>query len=115
MADLDLNALMQQAQQLQQQVQSMQASLGDKTVEGSAGAGMVKATVSGDQRVLKIEIDDEVMGEDREMLQDLIVAALNNALEASRGLAAQQLGSLLPPGGLPGGIPGIPGLGGSGT
>lgn len=108
MTEFDLGALMQQAQQLQQQVQEMQAKLAEQSVEGSAGAGMVKVTMSGDQRVTAVVIDDAVVGEDKEMLQDLIVAAFNNALERSKELAGSQLGGMMPPGMMPpGGLGGL--------
>jgi hypothetical protein len=59
---------------------------------------MVKVTATGTMRITAVEIDESVIGEDREMLQDLIVAAVNNALDKARELAQQQMGSLLPPG-----------------
>jgi DNA-binding YbaB/EbfC family protein len=98
MSDIDLNALMQQAQQMQAQMEYMQKGLEQRVVEGSAGAGMVKVECTGNQRIKKIEIDPAALEEDREMLQDLVTAAVNNALEKSRALAQEQLGSLLPPG-----------------
>lgn len=108
MTEFDLGALMQQAQQMQQKVQEMQAKLADQEVEGSAGAGMVKVTMTGDQRVKAVHIDPAVMGEDREMLQDLVVAAFNNALERSKALAGSQFGSMIPPGMMPpGGLGGL--------
>jgi DNA-binding YbaB/EbfC family protein len=108
MTDFDINALMQQAQALQQQVQDMQAKLADETVEGSAGGGMVKVTATGAQRITKIEIDEAALGEDKEMLQDLIIAAVNQALEKTKELAGQKMGSMLPPGMMPpGGLGGM--------
>jgi DNA-binding YbaB/EbfC family protein len=107
MSELDLGALMRQAQQLQEQMAHMQKGLDGQTVEGTAGAGMVKVTATGTQRVTSITIDPSVLSEDREMLEDLIVAAVNNAMEKARELAQQQLGSLLPPGVTPGNLPGL--------
>lgn len=109
MAELDLNALMQQAQQLQEQMSKMQQDLEKVEVEGSAGAGMVKVKASGAMKVIGVEIDPSVLGEDVEMLQDLITAAVNNALEKARETASSQVSSMLPPGMMPPG--GIPGLG----
>lgn len=109
MADFDLNALMQQAQQLQQQMAQMQQDLEKVEVEGSAGAGMVKVKANGAMKVLGIEIDPSVLGEDAEMLQDLVTAAVNNALDKAREAASSQVSSMLPPGMMPPG--GIPGLG----
>ena len=106
MSEFDFGALMQQAQQLQEQMAYLQKGLEDQTVEGSAGAGMVKVTATGSQRITAVEIDPSVLEEDRDMLQDLVVAAVNNALEKARALAQEKLGSLLPPG-MAGNIPGM--------
>jgi nucleoid-associated protein EbfC len=104
MADFDLSQLMQQAQQMREQMEYLQKGLAEQLVEGSAGGGMVKVTMTGAQHVTAVVIDPAALEEDREMLQDLIVAALNSALEKSKGLAQEQLGSMLPPG-FPGGMP----------
>lgn len=106
MSDFDLGALMQQAQQLKEQVDYVQKGLATVSVEGSAGAGMVKVTITGAQRVTKVEIDPAALEEDREMLQDLIVAAVNNGIEASKALAQERLGEMFP-GGMPPGFPGL--------
>jgi DNA-binding YbaB/EbfC family protein len=98
MSGFDIAEIMRQAQQMQQQVAQMQQTLEGVVVEGSAGAGMVKVKATGTQRILSIEIDPTAMTEDREMLQDLVTAAVNNALDNSRAQAQAQLGSLLPPG-----------------
>jgi hypothetical protein len=104
MSELDLGALMRQAQQMREQMEYLQKGLAQRTVEGTAGAGMVKVTMTGDMKVTKVEIDPQVVGagDDRQMLQDLIVAATNNALDRARELAQETLGSLLPPGLSPG-------------
>lgn len=106
MTDLDLGALMRQAQQMREQMEYMQKGLAQESVEGTAGAGMVKVTATGDQKISKVEIDPQVLTEDPEMVQDLIVAATNNALDKARTLAQERLGSMLPPGVLPGTMPG---------
>lgn len=106
MSEFDLNALMQQAAQLQEQMADMQKNLENVIVEGSAGAGMVKVKASGSLKVVSVEIDPSVLGEDREMLQDLVTAAVNNALEKAREAASSRMSSLLPPG-MPGGFPGF--------
>jgi hypothetical protein len=107
MTEFDLNALMQQAKQVQEQMAQMQQALENETVEGSSGAGMVKVKANGAQRVLAIEIDDTVMSEDKEMLQDLVTAAVNSALDKARELAQSKVNALLPPGMGPGGFPGL--------
>jgi len=109
MSDFDLEGLMQQAQALQTRMTEMQKNLDQVIVDGSAGAGMVKVKASGALKILSVTIDPSVMGEDREMLQDLVTAAVNNALDKARESAGQQMSSLIPPGMMPPGL--IPGLG----
>lgn len=93
-----------QLQAMQQQMLEAQEALGDKTVEVSAGGGAIKVVMTGHQKLQSITIDPEVVDpEDVEMLQDLILAAINEAVDASQNLAADQLGSLT--GGL--NIPGL--------
>lgn len=107
MSDVDLGELMKQAQQMREQMEYLQKGLAEQTTEGSSGAGMVKVTITGDQRVTAVEIDPSVLSEDKDMVQDLVVAAVNNALEKSKALAQESLGSMLPPGMMPGGMPGL--------
>lgn len=93
-----------QLQAMQQQMLEAQEALGDKTVEVSAGGGVIKVVMTGHQKLESITIDPQVVDpEDVEMLQDLIVAAINEAVDASQNLAADELGSLT--GGL--NIPGL--------
>lgn len=92
--------MMQQLQKLQEQLIEAQAKLADELVSGTAGGGAVKITVTGDQRCTAVEIDPDLLKDgDVDMLQDLILTAFNNALEASRNLAAERLGPLA--GGMP--------------
>jgi DNA-binding YbaB/EbfC family protein len=92
--------MMGQLQKLQEQLESAQARLAEETVTGTSGGGAVKAVVTGDQRCKEVTIDPELLKDaDVEMLQDLILAAFNNGLDASRALAAERLGPLA--GGLP--------------
>jgi DNA-binding YbaB/EbfC family protein len=108
MSEFDLGAMMRQAQMLREQMENVQKRLEKEVVEGSAGGGMVKAKASGSQQILSLELTEAAVKEDREMLQDLIVAAVNNALEKSKALTQQQVGNLLPPGLMgPGGFPGL--------
>src|SRR5262245_28313672 len=93
-----------QLQAMQKQMLEAQEALGDKTVEITAGGGAVKVVMTGHQKLQSITIDPEVVNpEDVEMLQDLIVAAINEAVDASQHLAADELGSIT--GGL--NIPGL--------
>ena len=95
-----IQEMMQQFQQMQQRMQQMKAELATKTTSASAGGGMVKATTNGAGKLVSIEIEKEIIeGGDQEMVQDLVVAAVNQALEASKRMAAEASGGL--PGGLP--------------
>ena len=101
--------MVKQAQRLQKQMAELQEDLSKKTVEGSAGGGMVKVIANGRQEILSIKIDPEVVDpEDIELLEDLIVAAIANARENSQAMMEAEMGKLMP-GGI-GGL-GIPGLG----
>lgn len=92
--------MMGQLQKMQEQLQLAQEKLADETVSYTAGGGAVKVTVTGDQRCTEVIIDPDLLKEsDVEMVQDLILAAFNGALDASRNLALERLGPLA--GGLP--------------
>jgi hypothetical protein len=92
--------MMQQIQRVQQQLAEAQAQLAQETVTASSGGGAVKVTITGDQKCQSVEISSELLKEaDPEMLQDLILSAVNLALEQSRALASERLGPLT--GGLP--------------
>ena len=95
---------MKQAQQLQSKMLKLQEEMADKTVETSSGGGMVKVVANGRQQVLSIQIEKEVVDpDDVEMLQDLILAAINDALIKSQEMATQEMSKLT--GGL--NIPGL--------
>ena len=97
--------MMKEAQKLQQQMAALQEEIGKKTVEATAGGGMVTVQANGKQEILSIKIDPEVVSrDDVQMLEDLVLAACNEALRKSRELVQQELGKLT--GGLK-----IPGLG----
>ena len=91
----DMRQLMQQAQKMQEQLATAQAELANKSFEGTAGGGVVTATVSGSQELVSITIDPSVVDPgDIEMLQDLVVAAVNQAMKAATEAAGDQLGGL---------------------
>ena len=94
---------LKQAQQLQRQMARVQEDLEAATVEGSAGGGVVRAVVTGKMRLESIHIDPEVAAEDVAMLEDLVAAAVNDALERAQEMAAARMGALT--GGL--NIPGL--------
>ena len=95
--------LQRMALQMQQEMTRIQGELADARVEGSAGGGAVKAVVTGKQSLVSIEIDPAAVDpSDVEMLQDLVMAAVNEALDASRDLAEQKMGAMSALGGLGG-------------
>jgi len=86
--------MMKQAQKLQRQMMEAQEALAEERVEGTAGGGMVKVIADGQQNVLQVTIDPQVVDpEDVEMLQDLVLAAVSDALRKSRELAEERLGA----------------------
>lgn len=92
--------MMQQLQRMQQQLAEAQARLAEETITASAGGGAIKVTMTGDQKCREVVIDPELLKDaDAEMLQDLVLSAVNLALDQSRELAQQRLGPLA--GGLP--------------
>jgi DNA-binding YbaB/EbfC family protein len=107
----NINQILQQAQQMQAEMMKAQDQLKDETVEASAGGGMVKVTMGGDMTLRALTIAPEAIDpDDPEMLQDMVAAAVNEALRAAQELAQNKLGGIT--GGLGGGMPGMPGLGG---
>ncbi len=97
--------MMKEAQKLQAQMERMQEEIAKKKVDATAGGGMVTVEANGKQELLSIKIDPEVINkDDAQMLEDLVLAACNEALRKSRELVQQELGKLT--GGLK-----IPGLG----
>lgn len=87
--------VMQQIQQLQEQMLKAQEQLAEEVVNGSAGGGAVKVVVTGDQRVLSVSVDPGLIEDgDQEILEDLILTAINQGLDESRKLAESRLGPL---------------------
>lgn len=96
--------MMQQAQQLQEQLLRAQQKLGESVIEVSSGGGAIKITVNGQQEIKSVKIAPEVVSaDDVEMLEDLVLTAVNEAISKSQEMAARQLGALT--GGLK--IPGL--------
>jgi DNA-binding YbaB/EbfC family protein len=92
--------MMQQVQQLQQQMLAAQEALAEETVTTTAGGGVVTIVATGDQQIQSVTIEPDILEDaDAEMLQDLLLTAINSALDQSRELAAERLGPLA--GGLP--------------
>lgn len=91
----DMRQLMRQAQKMQEQMMAAQAELATKEFEGTAGGGVVKAIVSGSQELLSVEIAPEVIDPaDPEMLQDLVVAAVNAAMKQVAAAAGETMGGM---------------------
>lgn len=87
--------MMQQIQRMQQQLAEAQAKLAEETVSATAGGGAIKVTMTGDQKCKSVEISPDLLKEaDAEMLQDLVLSAVNLALDQSRELQSQRLGPL---------------------
>jgi nucleoid-associated protein EbfC len=104
----NLNQLLKQAQQMQVEMAKAQEQLKEETVEASAGGGMVTVTMTGDMQLREIKISPEAVDpEDVELLQDMVTAAVNEALRSAQELAEKKMGGIA---GLGGGLPGMPGL-----
>jgi DNA-binding YbaB/EbfC family protein len=99
-----MGGMLQKVQQLQEEMAKTQESLADETVSVTAGGGAIEVVITGQQRLRAVKIDPDVVDpEDVEMLQDLIVAAVNEAIERAQTMAAERLSALtgglgLPPG-----------------
>ncbi len=101
------NTMMKQAQKMQAKLAKVQAELENKTVEATAGGGMVSVVVNGKNELVEIKLEKDVVNpEDIEMLEDLIVAAVNEGIRKSQDLAQSEMGQVTK--GL--NIPGMPGL-----
>ena len=98
-----LGGLMKQAQQMQANMKKAQAELATVEVEGQAGSGMVRVTMTCAHEVRRISLDDSLLSDDKEMLEDLIVAAMNDAVKQAAAVSQQRMsgfnaGMNLPPG-----------------
>ena len=98
-----LGGLMKQAQQMQANMKKAQAELATVEVEGQAGSGMVKVTMTCAHEVRRVSLDDSVLSDDKEMLEDLIAAAMNDAVKQAAVVSQQKMsgftaGMNLPPG-----------------
>ena len=102
----NMSGMLKQVQEMQEKMAQVQSELEHKTVSAESGGGMVKVTATGKQKILQIKIDKEVINPaDAEMLEDLVVAAVNRALDESAKLAQAELSKVTS-----GILPNIPGL-----
>ena len=103
----NMSKLLKQAQEMQQQIEEVQGQLSDMIVEADSGGGMVTVKVNGKQEVLEVNIAPEAMAEDSEMLEDLIISALNKALSKAQSDSQEKMNSVT--GGMMSGLK-IPGM-----
>jgi DNA-binding YbaB/EbfC family protein len=96
--------MLKQLQQMQAKMAQMQQELDEATTTGTAGGGAVTVTVNGQQKVMAVSIEPDVLEEGAELLADMVMAATNDALDKSRELAAKQMGQLTAGLGLPPGL-----------
>lgn len=98
-----LGNLMKQAQQMQDNMQKLQAKMAEMEVEGTAGAGLVKVVMTGKHDVRRVSIDPSLLGDDKDMLEDLVAAAVNDAVRKVEAMVQEKMsaataGLPLPPG-----------------
>jgi len=99
-----LAGLMKQAQQMQENLKKAQEEIAAMEVEGQAGAGMVKVTMTGRHDVKRVSIDPSLMGDDKDMLEDLVAAAFNDGIRRAEATSQEKMGKLTA------GMPQIPGM-----
>ena len=99
-----LGNLMKQAQQMQAEMQKAQAELASMEVTGESGGGMVRVTMTGRHDVRRVEIDDSLIGDDKEMLEDLVAAAVNDAVHRIEAETQEKMSKLTSGLNLPAGV-----------
>ena len=99
-----MGGLMKQAQKMQQDMQRAQEEIASMEVEGQSGGGLVKVVMSGKHELRRVSIDDSLVGDDKDMLEDLVAAAVNDATHKIESETATRMGSVTQ------GMPNIPGL-----
>ncbi|MFZ7103040.1 MAG: YbaB/EbfC family nucleoid-associated protein [Peptococcaceae bacterium] len=103
----NMNKMMKQVQQMQAKMAKLQAEMEERTVEATAGGGVVRVVANGKNEIVEIEIKPEVLDpDDAEMVQDLVLAACNEALRKAQEMVAEEMGKIT--GGLK--LPGMPGM-----
>ena len=103
----NMSKLLKQAKDMQEQIEEAQSQLSELIIEADAGGGMVSVKVNGKQEIIELNIDPDAISEDKEMLEDLIISAMNKALSRSRADSQEKMNSIA--GGMMGGMK-IPGL-----
>ena len=102
-----INKMIKKAQEMQSQMEKAQAELNSIEIEGQAGGGMVSVTVNGHKELVALNIDPEILDEDKEMIEDMILAAVNQGLQNAGKVAEEKMNSIT--GGMMGKIK-IPGM-----
>lgn len=100
----NIGQLMKQAQMMQENMRRMQEQLGSIELEGLSGSGLVKVTMTCKHEVKRVSIDPSLLGDDREMLEDLVVAAFNDAARRVEATVAEKMSGLTAGMGLPSGL-----------
>ena len=103
----NMSKLLKQAQEMQSQIEEVQNQLSDMMIDADAGGGMVSVKVNGKQEGLELNIEESALGEEKEMLEDLIISAINKALSKAQAESQNKMNSVT--GGMMGGMK-IPGL-----
>tara|TARA_B100000676_G_scaffold175296_1_gene171958 strand:- start:10 stop:327 length:318 start_codon:yes stop_codon:yes gene_type:complete len=101
----NMKKIMKQAKQMQDQMMKTQKELESMEIEGSAGGGAVKAVINGKKELLSLDIDSELLNDDKEVLEDLIIVCINQAHNKFDEISKDKMGAIS--GGLPGGLPGF--------
>ena len=89
-----MGGIYKKAQEMQKKMADVQSEIDSMEVEGSSGGGMVKAVVNGKKRILSLNIDPDILSEDKEMLEDLILVAINQAIDKIEAISKEKMGSL---------------------
>ena len=103
----NMSKLLKQAKDMQEQIEQARSQLAELVIQADSGGGMVSVKVNGKQEIIELNIDSDAMSEDKEMLEDLIISALNKALSKSKSDSQEKMNSIA--GGMMGGMK-IPGL-----
>ena len=90
----NMSKILKQAQDMQKQIEKMQNQLGDLIIKADSGGGMISVSVNGNQEVLELNIDDEALKEEKEVLEDLIISALNKAISKAKANSKEKMNSV---------------------
>lgn len=101
----NMKKIMKQAKQMQDKMMETQKELESMEIEGSSGGGAVKAVINGKKELISLDIDSELLSDDKEILEDLIITSVNQAQNKFDEISKDKMGAIS--GGLPGGLPGF--------